>query len=291
MPDHRVTTASGRVLTVSEGGDPNGAPIVVHAGTPASRLIYPKHDAIAREQGVRLIAYDRPGYGDSDRHPDRRVVDCVDDVHAIADALGLEKFASWGISGGGPHVLACAALCDERLVAVASLAAVAPYEADGLDWLQGMGQDNIDEFGAVLAGPEELQAYLEDARMHHLEATPEGMVEVLASLLGPADRAVLNGDFAQLMVDSGRLGLRDGVDGWFDDDVAFAEPWGFDLAQISRPILLYHGDDDLFVPVAHGHWLAERIPGVDARIDAADGHLTLYERRVGEAHEWLLARL
>ncbi|HEX5448515.1 MAG TPA: alpha/beta hydrolase [Gaiellaceae bacterium] len=291
MPDHRVTTASGRVLTVSEGGDPNGAPIVTHAGTPASRLIYPKHDAIAREQGIRLIGYDRPGYGDSDRHSGRSVVDCVDDVHAIADALGLERFASWGISGGGPHVLACAARCDQRLVAVASLAAVAPYEADGLDWLAGMGQDNIDEFGAVLAGPEELQAYLEDARAQHLEATAEGMVEVLASLLGAADRSVLNGDFAQLMLDSSRLGLRDGVDGWFDDDVAFLEPWGFDLAQIDRPVLLYHGDDDLFVPVAHGRWLAERIPGVEARIDAADGHLTLYERRVREAHEWLLARL
>lgn len=291
MPDHRVTTASGRVLTVAEGGDPNGRPILVHSGTPASRLIYAKHDAIACEQGVRLIAYDRPGYGDSDRHPGRRVVDCVDDVHAIADALGLEKFASWGISGGGPHVLACAALCDERLVAVASLAAVAPYEADGLDWLEGMGQDNIDEFGAVLAGPDELQSFLDAGRKQMLAATADAMVEVMASLLGPEDRSVLTGEFAEFMVDTDALGLRDGVDGWFDDDVAFAEPWGFDLGQINRPVLLLHGDDDRFVPVAHGYWLAKRIPGVEARIDASDGHLTLYERRVREAHEWLLARL
>lgn len=291
MPDHRVTTPSGRVLTVCEGGDPSGTPILVHHGTPASRAQYPPHDAIAREQGIRLLSYDRPGYGDSDRHPERRVVDCVDDVHAIAEALGLERFASWGISGGGPHVLACAALCDERLVAVASLASIAPFEADGLDWLDGMGQDNIDEFGAVLAGADELQAYLDDARTHHLGATPEALVDVLASLLGPEDRSVLNGGFASSMLESSALGLRDGADGWFDDDVAFVEPWGFDVSQVNRPVLLLHGDDDRFVPVAHAHWLAERIPSVEARIDAADGHLTLYERRVREAHEWLLARL
>lgn len=296
MPDHvskshRVTTASGRVLTVSEGGDPHGAPILIHHGTPGSRLQYPPHDALAREQGVRLLSYDRPGYGDSDRHPGRRVADCVDDVHAIADGLGLERFASWGASGGGPHVLACAALCDERLVAAASLAAVGPYEAEGLDWLDGMGQDNIDEFGAVLAGPDELQAYLDDARAHYEGATAEQLVEVMASLLGPEDRSVLTGAFAQYMLDAGHLALRDGVDGWFDDDIVISEPWGFELSQIDRPVLLIHGEDDRFVPVAHAHWLAERIPGVEARIYATDGHLTLGERRVREAHEWLLARL
>jgi pimeloyl-ACP methyl ester carboxylesterase len=291
VQDHRVTTASGRVLTVSEGGDPNGAPILIHHGTPGSRLIYEIHDAIARSQGVRLITYDRPGYGDSDRHAGRRVAGCVDDVHAIADALALDRFASWGISGGGPHVLACAALCDDRLAAVASLAAVAPFEAGGLDWLDGMGQDNIDEFGAVLAGPNELQAYLDEGRMQVLAATPDGIVEVMASLLGPEDRSILTGAYAEFFVASSALGLRDSVDGWFDDDIVFAEPWGFDLSQINRPVLLLHGGDDRFVPVAHGHWLAARIPDVEARIDANDGHLTLFERRVREAHEWLLARL
>ncbi|HEY3960936.1 MAG TPA: alpha/beta hydrolase [Gaiellaceae bacterium] len=290
MLRHAVTTPSGRLLGVSDDGDPSGTPVLVHHGTPSSSLPYAPYAELAREQGIRLLSYDRAGYGDSDRHRDRVVADCVADVHAIADALGLERFASWGISGGGPHVLACAALCDERLYAVASLAAVAPYDADGLDWLEGMGQDNIDEFGAVLAGPDELHAYLVEARTHHLEATPEGLVQVFESLLGPEDKSVLNGALAAFMLENANFGLKDTADGWFDDDVAFERPWGFDVRDIDRPVLLLHGGDDRFVPVAHGRWLAERIPGVETRINERDGHLTLTERHLRETHEWLLAR-
>jgi pimeloyl-ACP methyl ester carboxylesterase len=283
-----VKAPDGRALQVAEGGDPNGMPVLVHHGTPASSHISATLDALARDQGVRLIAYDRPGYSGSTRHEGRSVADCVGDVHAIADALGLERFASWGISGGGPHVLACAALCDDRLVAVASLAAVAPYEAEGLDWYAGMGEGNLVEFGAVEEGPEALAAFLGPAHADHMRAQPEEIVEVFQSLLGDEDRSVLTGAFAADILESGKQGLRDGYDGWFDDDVAFIRPWGFELAQIDRPVLLVHGEDDRFVPVSHGRWLAERIPGVEARIDPDDGHLTLIARRVAEAHEWLL---
>jgi pimeloyl-ACP methyl ester carboxylesterase len=278
------------MLGVNEDGDPSGVPVLVHHGTPSSSVQYAAHVELAREQGIRFISYDRPGYGESDRNPGRSVADCVADVHAIADALELERFASWGISGGGPHVLACAALCDERLFAVASLAAVAPFDADGLDWLEGMGQDNIDEFGAVLAGADELNAYLAEARVQQLDATPEGIVEVLESLLGPEDKSVLSGALAAWMLEASGFGLKDNADGWFDDDVAFCEPWGFDLGDVNRPVLLWHGGDDRFVPVAHGHWIADRIPAVQTRINAADGHLTLLERHLRETHEWLLAR-
>src|SRR5205823_7283290 len=131
------------------------------------------------------------------RSPGRRVEDCVADVAAVADALGLERFATWGISGGGPHALACAALSDERLLATASLAAVAPYGADGLDWLEGMGEDNHVEFGKVLAGEEPLRAYLENERATMLAAGPDELIAVFESLLGPEDRAVLTGQLAE----------------------------------------------------------------------------------------------
>src|SRR4051812_47682717 len=135
-----------------EAGDPDGLPVVVHHGTPASGLLYDVHVELAREQGIRLIGYDRPGYGPSDRHIGRSVADAASDVSAIADSLGLDRYGSWGISGGGPHVLACAALCDERLVAAASLAAVAPYGAQGLDWLEGVGEENHAGVGKGLEG-------------------------------------------------------------------------------------------------------------------------------------------
>jgi pimeloyl-ACP methyl ester carboxylesterase len=282
-----VGTNDGRTLEVHEEGDPAGLPVIVHHGTPMAGIAYEPHVELAREQGIRLIGYDRPGYGPSTRAPGRRVADCVPDITDIADALELDRFATWGVSGGGPHALACAALCDERLTATASLAAVAPYGADGLAWLEGMGEDNHIEFGKVLEGEAALRSYCEAVAGERRE--PEELAQAIASLLGPEDRAVLTGRFAEYMIDCERHGLASGVDGWVDDDLAFAEPWGFEVAEIATPVLLLHGEDDRFVPVSHGRWLAERIPGVEARIAAADGRLTLVERRMREVNEWLLS--
>jgi pimeloyl-ACP methyl ester carboxylesterase len=282
-----VQTADGRGLEVREEGDPAGLAVIVHHGTPMAGIAYEPHVELAREQGLRLIGYDRPGYGGSSRAAGRRVADCAADVGSIADALGLERFATWGVSGGGPHALACAALCDRRLVATASLAAVAPYDADGLDWLDGMGEDNHVEFARVRDGEAALRSYCEAAVAERHE--PEDLAQAIASLLGPADRAVLTGRFAEYMIECERVGMASGVDGWVDDDLAFVEPWGFDVEEIATPVLLLHGEDDRFVPVSHGRWLAERIPGVEARVDPADGHLTLLESRMREVNEWLLS--
>jgi pimeloyl-ACP methyl ester carboxylesterase len=277
---------------VYEDGDPNGTPVIVHHGTPASGLLFRAWVALAGEQGIRLIGYDRPGYGCSTRHAGRNVADCADDVEAIADALGLERFATWGISGGGPHALACAALCGDRLAAAASLAAVAPYESDGLDWLAGMGEANIEEFGAVLEGEPALRRVLEREAGELRRAQASDIVALFETLLGPADRAVLSDEFANELLQSGNHGLTEGVDGWLDDDFAFLRPWGFDVAAIDRPVLLLHGADDRFVPLAHGRWLADRVPGVEARLTGdEDGHLTLTARRLREVHEWLLAHI
>lgn len=284
-----IATPDGRTLEVHEAGDPNGLPVVVHHGTPMSGLQYAPHEALAEEQGIRLLGYDRPGYGGSTRAPGRDVASCADDVHTIADALGLERFASWGISGGGPHVLACAALCDERLTAVASLAAIAPYEAEGLDWFDGMGEANHVEFGKTLEGEDALRPFLVEEAEGMTSVSPEQLAESIITLLGPEDRAVLDGAFAEYFIEAGKHAFASGVDGWVDDDLAFARPWGFELSSIRRPVLLLQGEDDRFVPGTHGHWLAARVPGVEARITADDGHLTLIERRMREVNDWLLS--
>jgi pimeloyl-ACP methyl ester carboxylesterase len=284
-----ITAVDGRTIEVYEGRDSDGLAVVVHHGTPASGLLYESWLGLAEEQGIRLVGYDRPGYGGSARAPGRSVVDAARDLDAIADGLGLDRYVSWGISGGGPHVLACAALCDERLAAVASLASVAPFDADGLDWFAGMGEANLEEFGAVLEGEDAIRPFLERERETLLALEPEQLRSAWETLLGAADREVLTGDLASFVVESGRHGLREDIAGWLDDDFAFAKPWGFDVAAIDRPVLLLQGRDDRFVPAAHGDWLAARIPNVDARITPEDGHLTLIERRVREAHEWLLA--
>src|SRR4051794_11835917 len=157
-----VTTPDGRTVAAYEHGDPDGRPVLVHHGTPGSGHVREKWIAQAAEQGIRLISYDRAGYAGSDRAPGRSVADVAGDAAAIADALGVERFATWGASGGGPHALACGALLGERVVAVATIAGAAPFDAGDLEFLAGMGEDNVTEFSAAIAGEDTLRPLLEE---------------------------------------------------------------------------------------------------------------------------------
>jgi pimeloyl-ACP methyl ester carboxylesterase len=288
--EHTIEGPGSRALRVLEDGDPSGVPLVAHHGTPGSRLLYRGWVEDASQRGIRLIAYDRPGYGGSDRDPGRAVADAAADVAAIADALGLDRILTHGRSGGGPHALACAALLGDRVAAAATFASVAPYDAEGLDFLAGMGEDNVIELGAAVEGREALAPLLEDFTPRLLGADAEQLVAALKSLLSPPDVAVVNGGLAEELIASTGEGIGIRRDGWLDDDLAFVKPWGFELSSISVPLQLWQGRQDLMVPPAHGEWLAARIPGVDARLSDEDGHLSVEHLRVGDAHAWLLER-
>jgi pimeloyl-ACP methyl ester carboxylesterase len=285
--EHGISV-DGRALGVVEAGDSSGRAVFVLHGTPGSRLLWRGLVEDAEGRGIRLVGYDRPGYGGSDPQPGRRVADAADDVAAIADSLGIDRLAVEGGSGGGPHALACAALLPDRVVATACLAGVAPYPAEGLDWLEGMGQDNLDEFAATLEGREPLERYLRDQADSMLAAQPEALADTLRSLLSPPDAAILTGEVAEFLHEATRVGIGERLDGWIDDDFVFLEPWGFELEDIRTPVQLWHGAQDRFVPLAHGEWLAERIPGVVAHLSEQDGHLTIQLERIGEVHAWLL---
>jgi pimeloyl-ACP methyl ester carboxylesterase len=287
IQEHRVPV-DGHTLAVLEAGDESGHAIIAIHGTPGSGLLWRGMIEDAEVRGMRLLAYDRPGYGGSDPHPGRTVADAAGDVAAIANALSIDRFAVEGGSGGGPHTLACAALLPDRVVAAACLAGVAPYPAEGLDWLDGMGQDNLDEFAAALAGRETLEPFLRRQADAMLAAEPEKIADALRSLLSPPDVAVLTGEFAEYLAESTRRAIGQRLDGWIDDDFVFVNSWGFELDEISVPVQLLHGAQDRFVPIAHGEWLAERIPGVDAHLSAEDGHLTIQLERIGDVHAWLL---
>ena len=289
--EHEITAADGRRLLVLEVGAPEGRPVLVHNGTPNSRLLYEPTVRLAEDQGIRMIGYDRPGYGGSERDPGRTVADCAGDVRAIAAALGIERFAVWGISGGGPHAIACAALLPDLVPAVAVLASIAPWGAQGLDFFEGMGSENVEDFELMLRDRAAGRAKHEQDRVESLAATPETIYTTIETLLSPIDREALTVTLARHLYESMQLGLAPGADGWWDDDVAFAEPWGFDLEHIRTPVLLLHGRQDRFVPFSHGEWLARHIPGVEARLSDNDGHLTLTENHLKGVHEWLLDRL
>jgi pimeloyl-ACP methyl ester carboxylesterase len=286
-----VTLRDGRTLHVYDDGHPDGEPLVVHHGTPGSGLLYGPEIADAKEQGLRLIGYDRAGYGGSSPNPGRSVADVAADITDVLDHFGIGRFASKGGSGGGPHTLALAALLPDRCVAVCASASPAPWQAEGLDWLQGQGEQNRAEWAAALEGPAALEPHLEKDGAELLAASAEQIREVLSTLLSPVDREVVTGALAEYIHASTARALRPGVAGWRDDDLAFTMPWGFELADIRAPVLLWQGVQDLMVPPAHGRWLAERIPGVEAHIGEDDGHITILERRTPEIHRWLLDRL
>lgn len=282
-----VRTSDGRTLAVEEAGDPAGRPVLVHNGTPNSRHLYTPNAADAAGRGLRLIGYDRPGYGGSTPQPGRTVADCAADVQAICDSLGITRLAMWGISGGGPHALACAALLPGLVSAVASLASPAPRDAEGLDWFEGMGQDNADDIRLYETDPQASRAKLDKDREGLLAATAEDLLDGWQSLLSPADAAAMTGEVAGFLAWSMQDGLAPGGEGWWEDGVAQSAPWGFGFGQISVPVLVMHGRQDRFVPFGHGEWLAAHIPGAQARLLDNDGHVTLIQHRIPEVHAWL----
>jgi pimeloyl-ACP methyl ester carboxylesterase len=282
-----VRAPDGRRLHVYDAGSPNGELIVIHHGSPASGLLWNRWAADATRRGFHLVSYDRPGYDSSDRHAGRTVADAAADTAAIADAFGVTRFRTWGASGGGPHVLACAALLPDRIIAAATVGCVAPYDADGLDWTAGMGQENLDEFGAATAGEPALRAFLSAVAPQIAALGPAGMAQIMQSSLPPVDVAALDGELAEVSYESMARAVRQGVDGWLDDDLAFMQPWGFDPASIRVPLMLLQGRQDMLVPFTHGQWLANHIPGVTAELSDDDGHLSLVAR-AGDIHTWLL---
>jgi pimeloyl-ACP methyl ester carboxylesterase len=273
--EHRLTTPDGRTLAVAEWGDPNGLPVITFHGTPGSRIGYwtPEPHIWARF-GLRRISFDRPGCGESTRLPGRSVADVVPDVVTIADAFGLRRFAISGGSGGGPHVLACAALIPDRVVRCLASVSVAPFDADGLVYTAGMNDGNVREFRAAVEGEAALRVMLEPERALMVERLSTGRSDFLGD-----DYDVPEADQVEMAKHQRAAAahlltaVAHGIDGWVDDDLAMVKPWGFDVAACRVPIVLAYGRQDMLVPAAHGDWLAEHVPDAMVWVDDGTGHM------------------
>jgi pimeloyl-ACP methyl ester carboxylesterase len=248
----------------------HGSPNV---GSPPEPLF-----AAAAANGLGWVSYDRPGYGGSDPHDGRAVASAAADVAAIADELGIARFVVLGHSGGGPHALACAALLPERVIAAVSVSAPAPFDADGLDWFAGSSPGITAENRAATGGRAALEA-------HSAEAEPEDM----DAFFTEADLAALGGGWSWLAGVAGQA-MEQGNEGYFEDILAAVRPWGFQPAAIGVPVLIMHGAKDKMVPLAHGQWLARRIPAAEARAVPDAGHITVLDS-APEALTWLAARV
>lgn len=270
--EHRITTADGRTLAVAEWGDPTGVPVIALHGTPGGRIGWASDPTIYARHGIRRLTFDRPGYGESTRLPGRRVADVVPDVVAIADALGIDRFAVSGGSGGGPHALACAALAPDRVLRCFATVLLAPRNAEGLDWFAGQARANIDEFGAALQGEAALREVIEPDAKFMLERIAAGRADIV-----PDDWDQSDVDLEQMAKAQASLAahvtsaLAPGIDGWVDDDLAAVAPWGFELGDIGVPVYLQFGRQDGFIPEAHADWLIAHVPGAKVVISDA-GH-------------------
>jgi pimeloyl-ACP methyl ester carboxylesterase len=270
-----VELIGGRVIEVLSDGPEDGMPMVFQNGTPTAAMLFPPMVEIAAARGLRTVTYSRPGYAGSTARPGRSVADAVGDVAALLDAIGADRFVTIGWSGGGPHALACAALLADRCAAAVSLSGVAPYPAAGLDWLAGMGPENVEEFTLALQGESALTPWLEEAATHLAAVQGDEVAAALGGLVSDIDKASLTGDYAEFMAATLRRAVSAGIAGWRDDDLAFAKPWGFELDAIARPVAVWQGGEDRMVPMAHGEWLAEHIPGAHKHLYPDEGHLSL----------------
>ena len=289
VADITIPVRGGNLL-VQDAGPPDGLPVLVYCGSPGSRQLAPAARRLADASGLRLIGVDPPGYGGSTPRPGRLVADGAADARAIAEALGITRMAVWGVSGGGPTALACAALLPDLAFAVCVLASIGPYGEPGLDFLGGMGD------GAA----EEVRLFFEDrpTARENFRADAAGQFERMSVPAGWlqfwGDRAETDDAHSREMAEHLALcwrdGMRDGDQGWWHDWAAFLQPWAFDLGAIRVPVQLWHGQRDTSVQLAHGRWLASRIPGVDAHFPADDDHGTIEARNAAAAYDWLIAR-
>jgi pimeloyl-ACP methyl ester carboxylesterase len=273
MLDH-LTLDTGARLDFSVEGD-GDALLIYHHGTPAAGPI-PREIAVpAAALGMVVAGVVRPGYGGSTRRPGRSVADVVPLAAALADHLGHERFVTIGWSSGGPHAIACAALLPDRCMAAMTLASNAPFDADGLDPLAGMDDIGISEFTAAADDPEALEALISQAAAEQRVVTSAQLLEMGLTLLPPADQAHLTEEIAEVIAEQLRWSVAGGIWGWFDDDIAVTRPWGFDLLSVRVPVLLWQGNADGMVPIAHGQWLAEHIPGAVMHLMEGEGHLSI----------------
>jgi pimeloyl-ACP methyl ester carboxylesterase len=271
-----IATPDGRVLETVVTGPAEGPVLVYHSGTPSSVGNFPVLFDAAARLGLRTVWWSRAGYGTSTPNPGRSVADGARDTAAVLDALGVEEALVLGWSGGGPHALGTAAVLPERTLAVATLGGVAPFDAEGLDFLSGMAEENIEEFTLAQADGPDFAAFLAVAAELLAASSEASIVEGLGGLISPVDAKALEDYFAASLVATMRRAAVVSPAGWADDDRAFLRPWGFSVEEIRVPVAIWQGGDDRMVPFAHGAWLAAHLPGAVPHLLPEEGHLSLF---------------
>ena len=278
--------ADGRNLDLLVGAGDSQTAIIFHHGTPSCAFIWKSWVEHFEKLGVRSIAYSRAGYYTSDRKVGRNIVSVNSDIAEVLDHFSIDSFVAVGWSGGGPHALA--STLDPRCKSAVVLAGVGMYDQPDLDFLAGMGEENVDEFGHALKGEVELSNWM-DANAESLKTiTGEELRNSAGSLFSKSDySAMQRKDYSDSLAEAFRLSLQVSYSGWIDDDIAFTSEWGFNLDEVKIPVAIFQGDEDLMVPGSHGRWLHERLPSSTLRMLKGEGHLSFFSASQDEILEFL----
>jgi pimeloyl-ACP methyl ester carboxylesterase len=277
----------GRKLAFVQRGAADGVPVIVCHGTPGSRRTRHPDPEMYERHGVRMVAYDRPGYGGSDPNIGRSVADAAGDIEAIADELGFDRFAVVGGSGGAPHALACGALLEDRVLRVGALVTPAPSDADDFDFYAGLADINVREFGAAVEGREAIEAFIQPY-VDEFHRNPDVVIDEIVSELPEIDREIASREgFRAVMRESFVEAARQGVRGWADDDLAFAKSWGFEPEDVHAEVRLWQGELDVLAPRTHGEYVASRLP--NARFELLEGGGHFLDEQWDVVLDWLSA--
>jgi len=275
-----IKVSDNRVLEIFDNAVKSDKAIIFHHGTPSDASAWQSWLDTAATMGIRALSYSRAGYGASDRNLGRTVISNNLDICQILDSQNISDFVSIGWSGGGPHALATT--CEDRNHGAISIAGVGAYGAADLNFLEGMGQENHDEFGAALAGEKKITEWLEKFGSGMRTVSADEIVQAFGGLIGKADTDVLQAGYADEMAATTRSALAISFNGWIDDDLAFVKEWGFNLSDITKPVFLWQGDDDFMVPHAHSYWLEKHIPSAVLRFIPGQGHISIGVKYQGE---------
>lgn len=282
-----IKLADGRNLDLLVGEAESRTAVIFHHGTPSCSLLWRNWIERLEKAGTRAIAYSRAGYYSSDRKFGRKVVSINDDLAQVIDRFSIESFISVGWSGGGPHALAAA--LDPRCKSVVVLAGVGMYGQPDLDFLAGMGEENVEEFGVAVTGENPLLAWMETHGSAYKTITGEELRHSMSSLFSRSDIATMQQvEFSDALAENFRSSLAKGYTGWIDDDIAFTRDWGFSLDQVKVPVTIFQGDEDLMVPGAHGRWLHKHIPHSTLRLLKGEGHLAFFSSSQDEILKFLI---
>lgn len=273
MANTTLKLKDGRALDYITNAVKSDIAILFHHGTPGDCTAWSSWVEGINE--VKAIAASRPGYGHSDRRRGRNVAADIDDQSELLDHLGIKKFVSIGWSGGGPHALNMTR--ESRNMGAITLAGVGEWGNEDLDFLNGMGPENHDEFGAALAGEKSIEEWM-IKNAHDLKSvTGTALISALGGLIGEADKKALTYEVADEEAAVFRRALSVSYYGWSDDDLAFVQSFGFKLSEINKPTLIWQGDDDFMVPREHSNWLAKHIPGAKLNFVPGHGHISLVQ--------------